>query len=106
METYQIKILPTAQKELASLPKAIRTRIARKIDSLQTNPTPQGVKLFEGKRSEAYRLRVGDYRILYQIKKDIVTVLVIRIEHFLGAGVGNRPFVGDPSVSHYQMVGP
>ena len=81
METYQIKILPTAQKALASLPKAIRARIGKKIDSLQTNPTPQGVKLLKGKGREAYRVRVGDYRILYQIKKDILTVLVIKIGH-------------------------
>ena len=81
METYRIKILPTAQKELASLPKAIRIRIGKKIDSLQTNPTPQGVKLLKGKEREAYRVRVGDYRILYQIKKDILTVLVIKIGH-------------------------
>ena len=64
METYQIKILPTAQKELASLPNAIRVRIGKKIDSLQTNPNPQGVKLLKGKGREAYRVRVGDYRIL------------------------------------------
>ena len=81
METYRIEILPTAQKELASLPKAIRIRIGKKIDSLQTNPTPQGVKLLKGKDREAYRVRVGDYRILYQIKKDILTVLVIKIGH-------------------------
>ena len=81
METYRIKILRTAQKELASLPKAIRIRIGRKIDSLQANPTPQGVKLLKGKEREAYRVRVEDYRILYQIKKDILTVLVIKIGH-------------------------
>ena len=81
METYRIKILPTAQKELASLPKGIRIRIAKKIDSLQTNPTPQGVKLLKGREREAYRVRVGDYRILYQVKKDILTVLVIKIGH-------------------------
>ena len=81
METYRIKILPTAQKDLASLPKAIRVRISKKIDSLQTNPAPQGVKLLKGKEREAYRVRVGDFRILYQIKKDILTVLVIKIGH-------------------------
>ena len=81
MDTYQIQILPIAQKELASLPKAIRVLIGKKIDSLQTNPTPQGVKLLKGKEREAYQVRVGDYRILYQIKKDILTVLVIKIGH-------------------------
>ena len=81
METYQIKILPSAQKELSSLSKAIQVRIGRKIDSLQTNPTPQGVKLLKGKDREAYRIRVGDYRILYQIQKEMLTILVIKIGH-------------------------
>jgi mRNA interferase RelE/StbE len=81
LETYQIKILPTAQKELASLPKATRIRIAKKIDSLQTNPTSQGVKLLKGREREAYRVRLGDYRILYHIKKDILIVLFIKIGH-------------------------
>lgn len=44
-------------------------------------PVPQRVKLLKGKGSEAYRLRVGDYRILYQIKNDILTALVIKIGH-------------------------
>lgn len=81
MKGYQIKILPTAKKELASLPKPIRVRIGKKIDSLQTDPTPQGVKLLKGGQREAYRVRVGDYRILYQIKRDILTILVIKIGH-------------------------
>jgi len=81
LERYRLKILPTAQKELTSLPKALRIRIGKKIDSLQTNPIPQGTKLLKGKEREAYRLRVGDYRILYQIKKDILTVLVVKIGH-------------------------
>lgn len=81
METYRIKILPTAQKELASLPKTIRVRIGKKIDSLQINSNPQGVKLLKGKNREAYRVRVGDYRILYQIQHEILTILVIKIGH-------------------------
>ena len=81
LKSYQIKILPTAQKELASLPKAARVRIGKKIDSLQTDPAPQGVKLLKGGQREAYRVRVGDYRILYQIKRDILTILVIKIGH-------------------------
>ena len=62
-------------------PKAIRVRIVKKIDSLETNPTPQGVTLLKGKDREAYRVRVGDHRILYEIKKDILTILVIKIGH-------------------------
>ena len=81
METYQIKILPTAQKELASVSEVIRKRIGKKIDSLEKNPRPSGVKMLKGKRGDFYRLRVGDYRILYQIKSETLLVVVIKIGH-------------------------
>ena len=81
LETYQIKILPTALKMIASLPKSVQTRVARKIDSLQTDPKPKGVKLLKGKGRETCRIRVGDYRILYQILKSVLTILVIKIGH-------------------------
>ena len=81
MGTYQIKILPTAQKELASLPGAIKKRIGKKIDSLEKNPRPPGGKMLKGKRGDFHRLRVGDYRILYQIKSEAILVIVIKIGH-------------------------
>ncbi len=81
METYQIKILPTAQKELASFPRAIQKRIGKKIDSLEENPRPPGVKMLKGKLGNFYRLRVGDYRILYEIKSEALLVVVIKIGH-------------------------
>lgn len=81
MQTYQIKILPTAQRELAALPPAIRKRIGKKIGSLEENPRPPGVKMLKGKRGDFYRLRVGDYRILYEIKSGTLLVVVIKIGH-------------------------
>jgi mRNA interferase RelE/StbE len=81
LETCQIKILPTAQKELASLPRAIRKRIGKKIDFLEANPGPPGVKMLKGKCGDFYRLRVGDYRILYEIKSEGLLVVVIKIGH-------------------------
>jgi mRNA interferase RelE/StbE len=58
----------------------IRGRIARQIDSLSENPYPPGIKKIEGEHA-LYRLRVGDYRILYQVKGRILLVLVVGIEH-------------------------
>ena len=81
MKTYQIRILPTAQKELASLPGAIQKRIGKKIDSFQENPRPPGARMLKGQRNGFYRLRVGDYRILYEIKSETLLVVVIKVGH-------------------------
>jgi mRNA interferase RelE/StbE len=81
VKPYRIEIFPTARKELESLPKAARVRIGRKIDSLAENPEPPGVKLLKRKGRDVYRVRVGDYRVLYQIHQEILCVLVIRIGH-------------------------
>ncbi len=77
---YAIKFKPTAARQLAKLPKTIQVKIASKIDSLAIAPYPQGtVKLKGG--DDLYRLRVGNYRIIYQTKKDQFLILVVKIGH-------------------------
>ena len=77
---YTIKFKPTAARQLAKLPKTIQVKIARKIDSLAIAPHPQGtVKLRGG--DDLYRLRVGNYRIIYQVKNDQLLILVVKIGH-------------------------
>lgn len=58
----------------------MRRRIKQRIDSLAQNPYPSGIKKLEGE-DELYRLRVGDYRILYQVKGKILLVLIVGIGH-------------------------
>jgi len=81
MSLYQIEFLPSARKELSSLHRDAQKRIGRKIDSLSINPRPHGVEKLEGKRGSFYRLRVGDYRTLYEIQDEILLVLVIKVGH-------------------------
>jgi mRNA interferase RelE/StbE len=78
---YQIDFLPSARKELSSLPRDAQERIGKKIDFLSINPRPHGVEKLEGKRDSFYRLRVGDYRILYEIQDEILLILVIKVGH-------------------------
>jgi mRNA interferase RelE/StbE len=78
---YQIEFLPSARKELTSFPRGAQERIGKKIDSLSINPRPHGVEKLEGKRGSFYRLRVGDYRILYEIQDEILLILVIKVGH-------------------------
>ena len=76
----RIKILPSAVKELALLPMKIQKRFASRIDRLSENPFPVNSKLLKGS-DDTYRLRVGDYRATYQVRKKEVLVLVIKIGH-------------------------
>lgn len=77
---YQIELKPAAIKGLRGLPKSIQKQISSKIDSLANDPFPTKAKKLEGSE-KIYRLRVGDYRILYQIQKRVLLILVISIGH-------------------------
>ncbi len=76
---YRIQILKSADKTLRNLPNKTRRKIALLINSLSQNPRPSSCKKL--KNSEFYRIRVGDYRILYTIEDDILVVLIIKIGH-------------------------
>jgi len=78
--SYQIQIKRSAQKELEALPKREQRRIIRTLEALSEEPRPPGARKIVG-GEDLYRLRVGDYRVVYQIKEEIFTIWVIRIGH-------------------------
>jgi len=67
-----------ARRDIARLPKAVGERIARAIDALANDPRPPGVKKLQGD-DNLWRVRVGAYRIVYEIHDERLTVLVVRI---------------------------
>ncbi len=77
---YRVEFLRSAARELASLPKSRQRNLARHVNSLTANPLPVGVKKLEGE-DQLYRLRSGDYRILYQVDDDSKTVTIVKIGH-------------------------
>ncbi len=79
-KTYSVLVDGRAQKEIANLEKDAQRRIVTKIESLAKNPRPNGVDKLEG-NDELYRVRVGDYRIIYQIRDRELIVLVVRVGH-------------------------
>ena len=79
MATYRIEILKSAAKELEEIGKRDQERIVERIRSLASDPRQSGTKKLSG--AEKYRIRQGDYRILYKIKDEVVTVVVVRIRH-------------------------
>ena len=75
--TYQLLIKRSAEKELDTLPKQVRIRITNKLVTLEEDPRPAGIKKLRGEN--AFRIRVGDYRVLYTIddSDEIVTIYAI-----------------------------
>ena len=76
MAKYKIEIKRSAVREIKKLPSDYLRKILFKISELADNPRPKGcVKLTN---EEKYRIRVGKYRILYEIKENILTVIVVK----------------------------
>ena len=78
--TYTVTILPAALRQLAELPRPDQKRIKERIDGLAADPRPHGAKKLRGE-SDLFRLRSGNYRIIYSVEDVRLIVLVIRIGH-------------------------
>ena len=75
---YQILMQPRARRELEKLPNVVGERIASAIDALANDPRPPSVKKLQGDEN-LWRIRVGAYRIVYEIHDDRLIVLVVRV---------------------------
>lgn len=80
-KSYSIHITSKAQKDIRKLDSKVRSRIITAILRLKTNRYPQQFKPISGKQIAQFRLRVGDYRILYDVYNHSKTVLILRIGH-------------------------
>ena len=79
---YKIEYLAETQKELEKLPKKHIVQILRKIDTLEHFGSVTGVKKLQGNNAHAlYRIRSGDYRIIFTIESDRVVILIVKIAH-------------------------
>jgi mRNA interferase RelE/StbE len=76
---YRIEIKKSALKELSQIPPPYNKKIVEAIDELATNPRPIGYKKLKG--SEACRIRVADYRIIYTVEDVIRLIEIQRIRH-------------------------
>jgi len=77
---YSLEIKQSAQKELDSLDDALFRRVDRKILALADNPRPAGCKKLRGYRDQ-WRIRVGDWRIVYSIDDAAKLVSIMRVAH-------------------------
>ena len=79
MAVYSIFFKDSVRKELDSIPKIDLQRIIERISSLAENPRPLGCEKLSGQ--EKYRLRQGNYRIIYSIQDTQLTVWVVKVGH-------------------------
>jgi mRNA interferase RelE/StbE len=76
-----VELSPAAERDVRRLDPYIRKQVIRDMLRLEDNPRPQGVEKLESKE-KLYRLYVGpgkDYRVIYQIRHEILVVLVVRV---------------------------
>jgi mRNA interferase RelE/StbE len=77
---YFVELKPSARKELERLPSNIIERIFSRLESLASEPRPAGCKKLKGGKQE-WRIRVGDYRVIYVIDDSKLRVSITRIRH-------------------------
>ena len=80
MNNYRIQFKSSAAKEFKKLPISIKQRASESIDKLQQNPRPSGVVKLKGD-DQLYRVRIGDYRIVYIIDDNDKLIKITRIRH-------------------------
>lgn len=80
---YVVQYDPKALKELAKLDKSVARRIVRAVDTLKATPRPSKSRPLVG-YPDLWRLRVGDYRVVYTIKDAELVILALRIAHRSG----------------------
>ena len=79
MASYELTFRKSVAKDLRAFPKQDVKRITRRIRSLADDPRPPGCEKLSGR--ERYRIRQGDYRIIYAIEDNRLTVLIVKVGH-------------------------
>ena len=77
---YAIRFSRPAEREFGNLAREIRRRLHPRIQALANDPRPAGAKKLKG-RDDLWRIRAGDYRIVYEVRDQILVVLIVRIAH-------------------------
>ena len=77
---YKIEFAKQAAKQFKALPRQEQQRLKTKIDNLEIDPRPSGVIKLSGEKN-LYRIRVGNYRIIYSIQDSRLLILIVKIGH-------------------------
>ncbi|MBI4617220.1 MAG: type II toxin-antitoxin system RelE/ParE family toxin [Planctomycetes bacterium] len=77
---YRVEFAPAALRALRALPRDVQRRLRPRIDALTEDPRPAGARKLSGAET-LYRVRAGEYRVVYAVEDDRLLVLVVRIGH-------------------------
>lgn len=87
MSNYTITFTKAAKKQFEKLPTQIQSRIAKRLSVLQSDPLPYGAEQLTDFEIDGvgfdklFRIRMGDYRIVYAVEHQIITITIVRIKH-------------------------
>ena len=78
--TYKVEITPAAKRQIKKLIQSVQLAIVERLEQLAENPRPPGVLKMQGAES-LYRIRVGDYRIIYEIQDQTLLIAIVKVGH-------------------------
>jgi mRNA interferase RelE/StbE len=77
---YTVELAPAAQRQLRRLPRGVQVALIDRITGLEQNPRPSGCKKLSG-TTNRFRIRHGDYRVIYEVHDNTLVVIVVKIAH-------------------------
>ncbi len=77
---YQVEFTPAAKRQIKKLIEPVQLAIVERLEQLAENPRPPGALKMQGAES-LYRIRVGDYRIIYEIQDRTLLIAVVKVGH-------------------------
>ena len=80
MDAYSVRFKPSVEKDLRPLTQALVSRVLKRIESLKSDPFPHGASKLSG-AEHLYRIRVGDYRIVYEVDTRALQVTIHYVRH-------------------------
>lgn len=80
MATYQIEWKPSALRELKRIDRQTVARIVSAVESLPSNPFPSGARKLQTS-DRTYRIRVGEYRVIYEVFQSQLVIQIVRVRH-------------------------
>lgn len=78
---YKVKFEKKYLKDIENIPKKARDKIVQSVHALASDPRPSGCKKIKGTKEPLYRIRCGDYRVIYAVRDEVLLVLVIEAGH-------------------------
>ena len=77
---YSVEFSRRAARQIDGLETDLRVRVIKRIEALSDNPRPPGVQKLSGSEGD-YRIRIGDYRVVYEIRDALLMVLIMKVAH-------------------------